>query len=247
MGGVTVSITLPPLPHPVDELWHVLLDLGERLDVPWALIGGQMVLLHALEHGTEPPLISQDGDIIADIRAAPNGLVAVVRVLEEMGFQADRMSADGLAHRYARASDPRPVSIDVLAPEGVGERANLQTSPPGRTVEVPGGSQALQRVEFVTVEHEGRTGTVPRPTLLAAVVGKAAATALPGPERHYRDLALLLGLVADPFDLREQIDRKDLQRLRSAHAVADENHPAWGALSSDARANGLITYAVLTD
>lgn len=244
---MTVSIVLPPLPHPVDELWHVLLDLGERLDVPWALIGGQMVLLHALEHGTEPPLISQDGDVIADIRAAPNGLLAVVHVLEEMGFQVDRMSADGLAHRYARASAPRPVSIDVLAPEGVGERASLQTSPPGRTVEVPGGTQALKRVEVVLVDHEGRTGAVPRPTLLAAIVAKAAATALAGPERHYRDLALLLGLVADPFDLREQLDNKDRQWLRRASALADENHPGWGALSSDARANGLITFDVLAD
>lgn len=40
---MTVVIELPILPAPVDELWHTLLDLGERLDVPWALIGGQMV------------------------------------------------------------------------------------------------------------------------------------------------------------------------------------------------------------
>ena len=56
------TITLPPLAHPVDELWHVLLDLAETLRAPWTLVGGQMVLLHALEHGQVPPQISQDGD-----------------------------------------------------------------------------------------------------------------------------------------------------------------------------------------
>ena len=38
------TIELPPLASPVDELWHVLLDLGEQLTVGWTLVGGQMVL-----------------------------------------------------------------------------------------------------------------------------------------------------------------------------------------------------------
>ena len=47
-------IELPPLASPVDQLWHALLDLSDRLTVPWTLVGGQMVLLHALEHGQAP-------------------------------------------------------------------------------------------------------------------------------------------------------------------------------------------------
>jgi hypothetical protein len=39
-------IELPPLASPVDQLWHAILDLSERLTVPWTLVGGQMVLLH---------------------------------------------------------------------------------------------------------------------------------------------------------------------------------------------------------
>ncbi|UMG92276.1 hypothetical protein [Nocardioides sp. TF02-7] len=85
--------------------------------------------------------------------------------------------------------------------KGWGERADLTTTPPGRTIEVPGGTQALSRAEGITVVHAGRRGTIPRPILLAAIVGKAAATALPGPERHYRDRALLCALVPDPFEL----------------------------------------------
>lgn len=36
------------------------------------------------------------------------------------------------------------VSIDVLAPEGLGSRTDLTTTPPGRTLQVPGGTQALE-------------------------------------------------------------------------------------------------------
>lgn len=243
---MTALIELPALPAPIDELWHVLLDLGERLTASWSVIGGQMVLLHALEHGHVPPQISQDGDVIADIRADPAAISAIVAQLELLGFVLGGISAEGLAHRYERAAEPRPVVIDVLAPEGVGERANLLTSPPGRTVEVPGGTQALERTELVSIVHENRQGTLPRPTLLAAIVGKAAATGLRNPERHYRDLALLLCLVEDPFALVDQLTVKDRQRLRRARRLLDEAHPAWALAPSGIRANGQISYAVLT-
>ncbi|HET7388337.1 MAG TPA: hypothetical protein VFJ19_16915 [Nocardioidaceae bacterium] len=242
MSGV---IKLPMLPAPIDQLWHTLIDLDDRLDVPWSLVGGQMVLLHALEHGEVPPQISQDGDVIADIRAVPGALTQVVECLEDLGLALQSISADGLAHRYTRPAVPRHVVIDVLAPEGLGERAHLTTSPPGRTIEVPGGTQALNRTEHVRVVHEGRTGTIPRPTLLAAIVAKAAATALPSPERHYRDLALLCALVADPFDLVEQMTPKDRQRLRLANALLEPSHQAWLLVPASRRSAGRIAFGVL--
>ncbi|MCW2761799.1 MAG: hypothetical protein JWR85_2000 [Marmoricola sp.] len=243
---MTTLIELPALPAPINELWHVLLDLEERLTAPWSVIGGQMVFLHVLEHGQVPPQISQDGDVIADIRADPTAITAIVTQLEELGFVLDGISADGLAHRYKRDAEPRPVVIDVLAPDGVGGRANLLTSPPGRTVEVPGGTQALGRTEMVTIIHEGRQGRLPRPTLLAAIVGKAAATGLPNPERHYRDLALLLCLVEDPFVLVDRLTRKDRQRLGMARKLLDDAHPAWALAPPGIRANGQISYTILT-
>ena len=157
----------------------------------------------------------------------------------------ESMSADGLAHRYVRAAEPRPVVIDVLAPEGLGERALLITSPPGRTIEVPGGTQALNRTERVTIVHEGRSGTLPRPTLLAAIVGKAAATALPTPERHFRDLALLCALVDDPFALAEQLTKKDRQRVRLAKLLSDDTHAAWALVPEAIRGQGQIAYGIL--
>ncbi|HEX7738739.1 MAG TPA: hypothetical protein VF426_03735 [Marmoricola sp.] len=242
---MSVVIELPVLGAPVDELWQTLLDLGDQLDVPWTLVGGQMVLLHALEHQQLPPQISQDGDVIADIRAMPGSLTQLVDHLERMGFALQSISTEGIAHRYIRPAEPRPVVIDVLAPEGLGERADLTTSPPGRTIEVPGGTQALARTERVTIVHAGRTGTIPRPTLLAAIIGKAAATALPSPDRHYRDLALLCALVTDPFALAEQVTRKDRQRLRLASNLLDQAHPAWLLVPSTIRGAGQVTYDIL--
>ena len=242
---MSAAIELPRMPAPIDQLWHVLMDLEERLTVPWTLVGGQMVLLHALEHGAVPPQVSQDGDVVADIRANRHALTLVVDVLDQLGFQLGGMSADGLAHRYVREAEPRPVVMDVLAPEGMGDRADLTTSPPGRTIEIPAGTQFLERSELVSIVHEGRTGRMPRPSLLAAIVGKAAAVELPDPARHYRDLALLAALVGDPFELSERLTRKDRQRIRKANRLLDDKHPAWALLSPALRAQGQIALGVL--
>jgi hypothetical protein len=156
-------VILPPLAAPVDQLWHALLDLSERLTVPWTLIGGQMVLLHALEHRQVPPQISQDGDVVADVRASPGAVKDVVAALADAGFAAAGLSADGLAHRYERPAEPRPVVVDVLAPEGLpGDSPRLRTTPPGRTVEVPGGTQALSRTEPLNVTRTMRKQSTAR-------------------------------------------------------------------------------------
>jgi hypothetical protein len=239
-------IELPPLGSPVDQLWHAIFDLSERLAVPWTLVGGQMVLLHALEHGQVLQEPSQDGDVVADVRADDGALVQAVRQLYALGFALDAISTDGLAQRYARPAQPRPVLIDLLAPDGLGTRVDLTTSPPGRTVQVPGGTQALTRTERVPIVHEGRQSHVPRPTLLGAIIIKAAAASLPDPARHYRDLALLCSLVEDPFGLTEQLTSKDRQRLRQAGALADDTHPTWSLIPAAIRGQGQITYQVLT-
>ncbi len=240
-------VRLPALPAPVDQLWHVLLDLSDQLTVPWTLVGGQMVLLHALEHGQVPPQISQDGDVIADVRSEQGAITAVVATLAGAGFDLEGISADGLAHRYVRPADPRPVTVDVLAPEGLGVNTDLTTTKPGRTLEVPGGTQALERTERVEVVHEGRRALVPRPSLLAALVGKGAACALPGDcSRHFRDLALLCALVPDPFEFAEMLTNKDRQRLVLARRLADPLYAAWQLVPPDIREQGHEAYRILT-
>lgn len=113
---------------------------------------------------------------------------------------------------------------------------------------MPGGSQALHRTELVTVAHEDRTGPIPRPSLLAAIVAKAAALDLPGdPARHHRDLALLLYLLPDPFEAREQTGSKDPRRLRAAIALLDEDHIAWTLAPTARREAGHAALRILLD
>jgi len=241
-------VALPPLGEPVDELWEVLLKLGRTRGIPWILIGGQMVLILALEHGREPVQASQDGDAVADIRSEPQALSRLVAFLERHGFELDGMSADGRAHRYVRrSSDPAPM-IDVLAPDHVGTRAKLTTTPPGRTIEVPGSTQALHRRELVDVTlASGSSGPVPRPSLLGAIVLKAAATTLTtgGNERHFNDLALLCSLVRDPYELADQMDKSERRWIARAGSLADARHPSWALLPTDLREEGRSALQIL--
>ena len=245
---MTAVINLPWLGSPTDELWEELLILSAKTKrVPWMLIGGQMMLLHTLEHGREPLQVSQDGDAIADIRARPDALLAFVRALESEGFESDGMSPDGRAHRYKHKTFDPPVLVDVLAPDNVGPRANLTTTPPGRTVEVPGGTQALHRIEEVEVVlASGSRGLMPRPDLLGAIVIKAGATTLAERrDRHFNDLALLCSLVADPFEMREQMRDSDKRWLRRAGELAKDDHSSWALIDPAYRADGQSALKIL--
>lgn len=239
-------IRLPHLGDAANELWHALLDLAEAVEAPWTLVGGQMVLLHALEHGERPPTLSQDGDVVGDVRSRPEILHAIVAALSAAGFEVDGMSPSGLAHRYVRQGSAGPVKIDVLAPDGLGSRTDLTTTPPGRTIEVPGGTQALSRTERVRVVHQQREASIPRPTLIAAIVGKAAACGLPGDNsRHLRDAALLLALLEDPFEAKDQLSKKDRERLEMAKALADSTHAAWNLVPFAIRDQGIAAFEIL--
>lgn len=56
-------VVLPALPTHQEQVWSVLLDLDERSE-PWALIGGQMTLLHCLENGITGARPTDDGDVV---------------------------------------------------------------------------------------------------------------------------------------------------------------------------------------
>lgn len=254
-------VRLPPLAPPVDELWHVLLDLGESLQVPWTLVGGQMVILHALEHGVAPVRATQDGDVVADVRTDRGALRLIVEVLVAAGFDLAGITPDGIGHRYTRpladtsvsegsaAATPAPplVVIDVLAPEGLGPRADLTTTPPGRTIAMPAGRQALTRTRWVRIAHEGRTGRLPCPDLLGALIAKAAACGLGGDvSRHLDDVALLCALVEDPFGMTTDLTPKDRKRLRMAAPLSEPEHRSWFLLPRELAARGQVTFEVLT-
>ena len=235
-------VRLPTLPGHDDELWAALIELSELRPGEWTLVGGQMVFLHAIEQGVSPPRVSTDLDVLVNARVVTGGVREFVTAIEDRGFVLAGASPEGIAHRYRRAG----VSVDVLAPEGLGPRTDLTTTPPGRTLQVPGGTQALDRTELLPVVFGDRSGVVPRPSLLGAIVGKAVAVDVDDvPDAQRLDLALLLSLVDDPIVMAAQLTRKDRQRLRSRSEMADTETRVWGSLPSDAADRGRAAYRLL--
>ena len=186
-----------------------------------------MVLVHATEAGVQPPRLSADLDVLVNARVVTGGVRGFVRANESRGFVLAGASPQGVAHRYYRDQ----VSIDVLAPEGLGSRTDVTTTPPGHTVQVPGGTQALNRTELLPIAAGPTQGLLPRPSLLGALVIKAAAVAVDDvPADQRSDLALLLSLIQLPNGLRGQLSSKDRRRLQARSEMLDPRHQAWSQL-----------------
>ncbi len=236
-------VLLPTLPGHDDDLWTALIELSELRPGEWTLIGGQMVFLHAMEHAAQPPRVSTDLDVLVNARVVTGGVPEFVAAIEAIGFELVGSSPEGIAHRYDRAG----VSVDVLAPEGLGPRADLTTTPPGRTLQVPGGTQALQRTELVPVAFGDHRGYVPRPSLLSAIVGKAVAVDVDDvPDAQRVDLALLLSLIEDPILLKGQLTKKDRHRLQARSEMGDRDQRAWSSLALADADRGRAAFRLLT-
>jgi hypothetical protein len=206
---------LPAMPLEQMASWHGVLDLHQRLDSGWTLIGGQLVHLHCAERGQFPVRPTNDADTVVDVRARPEMLRDFTEALVSLGFVSAGVSAEGLEHRWTRGD----ASIDVLLPEGIGERARLRSGVNGSpSLETEGGTQALQRSETVAVTVDGREGFVRRPSLVGALVGKAAAQGNVGDRdrrRHRRDFVVLARLITASDFRTEQLTKTERRRLRT--------------------------------
>jgi hypothetical protein len=129
-------IVLPAMPSEQTASWLGLLDLHERLAEGWTLIGGQLVHLHCAERGQFPVRPTNDADTVIDVRADPEMLATFTKTLTDLGFESAGISAEGLQHRWIRGE----ASIDVLLPDGIGERASLRQGDTGSpTCRLPAG------------------------------------------------------------------------------------------------------------
>ncbi len=101
-------------------------------------------------------------------------------------------------HRVGQRFIRGRVKVDVLFPDGIGDRAR-EVLPGVRSVEVPGGTQALQRSDSIEVRVGPRAGAVHRPSLLGAILVKARIVGVDDlPDAQREDIAFLLSLVTDP-------------------------------------------------
>ena len=188
---------------------------GHLVDSEVVQEGGIGGGLHCAERGQFPVRPTNDADTVIDVRADPTMLATFTETLTDLGFRPAGISAEGLQHRWVRGE----ASIDVLLPDGIGERASRRSGVTGSpTLPTAGGTQALQRSETVRVSVAGREGSVRRPNLIGALVGKAAALSNagdPGLGRHRRDFVVLAGLLTARDFRNQELTKKDRQRLRA--------------------------------
>jgi hypothetical protein len=227
-------ILIPTPDSRVEQLWNALIELASAHQQGWTLIGAQMVFLHALEHGMVPPRQSIDADVILDIRLIPHGIKEMIQTLDRLGYEFDGGNNAGIGHRWHRG----PVQLDILAPDNVGVRADLSTCAGLRTVQVPGGTQALRRSEPVAIRVGNQDGWVPRPTLLGAILIKARAIVVDdAPDSQRKEFCFLLALVEDPSAMATELVGGERKWLRRRAELLDPGHPAWVGISQaeDAR------------
>ncbi len=122
--------------------------------------------------------------MLVDVRAHRGSLETLTTWLRvEQGFEVQVSSAN-IGHRFTRPAAPGPgtVMVDLLAPDGLGQRTRVYIVRPARTVSVLAGAGLLESARPVEVQvrdvHGAEcSGTVQRPSVLAALIGKAAAYA----------------------------------------------------------------------
>ena len=218
---------------PVDEgLWNALAQLAKTVDIrKWILVGGQMVRLHASIEGVEWPRVTTDADIAVDIRTyRRDAMKEVARALIDDGFSL-QPSAEGVS-RFQKGR----TFIDLLAPEGSGS-LKVETAHGSHAVQAPGVTQAIHRAINVEISYLEEELTVRIPSLVGAIVGKAASCteiaslSTEDRGRHQSDLFFLLGLLSnhDVIEIAKEFTDRDRQRIFQAtkSVMNDENHQAF--------------------
>ena len=61
-------VVLPAMNAAQQQSWHALMELYERVNHDWTLIGGQLVHLHCAERGASPTRPTNDVDTVVDLR-----------------------------------------------------------------------------------------------------------------------------------------------------------------------------------
>lgn len=209
-----MTVVMPPMTAAQGQAWLTLFQLTAGLGRSWCLVGGQMVHLYCAERGFMPNRPTEDADAVLDVRAYPNILERFTQALVDLGWTSAGESPEGHQHRWVNQT----AQIDVLIPTNVGKRAaERRGTTAGTTVQAPGGQQALDRAELISVDVAGTVGEVPRPSLAGALVIKAAAYRNRNDrhrDRHLIDFAVLAAMIQRSDELATTLKRRDLEHLR---------------------------------
>ena len=237
-------VRISPSDPQTASLWDDFGRLAAQvLPADWTLIGGLMMQLHAYAAGQTGVRATTDIDILGDARQQ-KAIEKIAQALDDDGFELEQPSpTDGMSHRWRRGE----LIVDLLAPDG------LRGDPPMlggiRTIQVPGGSQALARTETVDVEINGVIVGVRRPTLLGALLIKARSIIVHAdPDAQRADLVLLLSLIEDPTALAAQLKGRERTWLRTCEAQLGLEDPVLMAPFPPKRVQrARLAYGLLSD
>lgn len=222
-----MPIEIPELGDTYHETWLALADLADSSPAPWTLIGAHMVALHCWRSGREPLRATRDADVLTNPRAVSTATADLSQTLTEIGFVFEEPSMGGQGFTFAR----RGVLVDVLAPEGLGSRARLRTIGAARTIEVPGGTQALSRTQPMAVRSRDLEAELPVPDLLGALLVTVRAIEVDDtPQDKKQDAALLLAAVDDPDLLDRGLTANERRWLRGHPYLGDPDEPLWDGI-----------------
>ena len=218
-----MSLRIDPLGAVEAGLWRATLEVAALFDdVPWVIIGAQMIMLLEREQGVTSGRTTRDLDAIVDVRALAGGSRTAASRLTGAGFEP---SAEH-QHRFVRGAD----EVDLLAPDHLGSRTDLTTIPPMTTVAIPGGSRALATRRLLAVEVSGAgSGSLPVPSVVGAIVLKVHAWQARQAPRDADDLVRLLELVGDVDEVRDALKPAERRRLASIRPLADDRSAVWKA------------------
>jgi predicted nucleotidyltransferase len=218
-----MSIRIEPLGAAEAALWRATLEVSDLFaDVPWVIIGAQMVMLLEREQDVTSGRTTRDLDAIVDVRAIVGGSRTAAGRLTRAGYEP---SAEH-PHRFVRGAD----QVDLLAPDHLGPNVDLTTVPPMTTVSIPGGSRALATRCLLEVDVLGvGTAQLPVPSVAGAMVLKVHAWQARHAPRDAEDLVRLLDLVQDVDEVRVALKPAERRRLAAIAPLADERSTAWRA------------------
>ena len=250
-----MTVVLDELTPETARAWDVLFEVSGAAPEHVLLVGGQMMALLCAEAGVRMRRFTVDVDVVVNVRALPGGTRWLSSWLTERGFRFAGASPEGIGHRFEARFDglDGTVVFDVLAPDGLGGRADTTTVPPSRTVQVPGATQAFARSRPVTVATTSMAGTaatgiVRAPDIPGALIAKAEATRIAertNPERDWQDATQLLAIVSDPIGLAAGLEAKDRRRLTRLAPLLDADHDAWRPLDPPSRRAGRAALAFI--
>jgi hypothetical protein len=121
-----------------------------------------MVALFAIE-AQQGQRATTDIDFLTDARSRPSGTVWATERLQALGATPRELQASEQERGFRVDFDGQ--IVDVLAPDGLG-LSGATTTGKLKTIQIPGGTQALNRIEVIEIVVDEVTVALQRPTLI---------------------------------------------------------------------------------